>query len=246
VQEVLLGSNGMRFHVSQTTRIVAAAVVAGAMGTWFGLRLGGPHHISTRRCGTESHIGRFEAARRLVVAERYWSRVVDREDEGAWVFVVADDMDGQAEVHFVKWSAEAGGSVVSEHREVRLDGLATTKLRLIDMNGDRQPEVIVRVAGGSYSRTVIISFEATKGQEILFDDTEWPPAFRTDFSDLDGDGKCEMIRQIEGSKFALRGDSRKWASVSHCKQAYMIYRLRHGRYGLAKVTCEKPKPSESR
>jgi len=242
---MLLGIDGDRVRLSATSIILAVSLVAGLSGVGLGFYLGRAHPISSRPADAQSYVERFEMLRPVLVALPYPAAVTDDDISDAAVFVVSVDPDlgHETEVHLVTWYSEPLRDFLCEHRKVVLGGTATDDVALTDVDADGSPEVIVAVGGVSSSRTVVIDFARPRGEEVVLNDDEYPlGGIRTDFLDLDGDGKCEMIKEIWGRKLALREDSWKWQRLKGDEKAYMIYRLRQGKYVLTEVTYEEPKP----
>jgi len=238
-------------RISWTT-ITWLAVMGLALGTAFIMGAAESHNPFQHHGGSlsaalpegEKHVKEFEHARRLLAAREYSpaSEKGQRRQGAAWVFVVAADLDTETQVHFVRWyPPPADVPPAPIHKIVTLDGWAMPCLALLDIDGSGNRKVIVRVSGVSYSRIAIIDFARTQGTEIVLDDMEAPASWRSDFADLDKDGRYEMIRWVNGRKLVEdRRDGWKWRSLRNYRSVYMIYHLRHGQYRLARATARYP------
>jgi len=237
--------------VAPPRRVVTGLAVSMALCAATAAGLTGKTGHSARNYTGDSHltpadedrcVREFEHASRLAIAREYSVPNERRRQGAAWVFVVHNDLDTETRVHFVRWyPPPADVPPAQVHRIVTVNGWAMPRLALLDVNGDGREEVIIRVSGVSYSRIVIVDFNRPQGREILLDDMEAPASWRSDFADLDRDGKCEIIRWVKGSKLSDRtDDGRKWAAFKDAKTAYMIYHLREGKYRFFRVTTSYP------
>lgn len=157
------------------------------------------------------------------------------------MYVVARDLDSQTEVHMVQWEPKDFYVLPPVcHRVVTVDGVAVGSLLLLDTDGDGHTEAIIEVAGADNAHVVILDFSRPKGKEIMHVHSDWPPEIQTQFADLDGDERCEMIKVVPASRLRDIGQNLGSQSPGPGGVAYMVYRLHRNTYELDRVSAQRP------
>jgi len=144
-----------------------------------------------------------------------------------------------ARVAMVAWPDGDERPYSMRFRVVRFSAWPSPVLGALDMDGDRHPEVVVRMGGVSYAWTAVIDFSKPVGDEVVFTDQDQPKAWRVAFCDIDGDGLSELVRPVRASSLALRPYDPPQPSPGS-DRLFMVYRWTGATFSLDRIAQQDP------